>query len=336
MTRGINQKLCLLFMNRLTISTNSACRGLLLGIALLTVVASQARGETNLFTTHFEAAEGYDGTWTLEGQQGWLAEGTGGNGIVTNAFAGQGQQAYVGLFPPASTNESDLFVWQPINFSPLAAGLAVVKFSVLMSIEDSTVEAWDNFRWSVYNTQAERLFSIDFDNYYWDVSYQLDGTNDLVVTPVTFTNGIPYLLQVTMDFASNHWSATLGSRVIVTNQQISTVNALLNLGDVDAVWLIYNPEFPGDNRMIFDNYQITAESLAPPQPQLQLLSRTGDGTTLLRLLGQSGMRFAIDTATNFISWSALKTNVASDGYFDYIDTSATTSARRFYRGRWVP
>ncbi len=28
----------------------------------------------------------------------------------------------------------------------------------------------DNFRWSVYNNQAQRLFSIDFDNYYWDVS----------------------------------------------------------------------------------------------------------------------------------------------------------------------
>ena len=44
------------------------------------------------------------------------------NHVVTG---GQGQQAYVGYFPPAP-GYSNLFVWHPINFSPIAAGLPLV------------------------------------------------------------------------------------------------------------------------------------------------------------------------------------------------------------------
>ena len=300
------------------------------------LVAVSAHAETNVFATRFEAVEGYDGAFTLVGQQGWLGEGTGGNGIVTNFIAGEGQQAYIGYFPPMDTSESELFVWRPINFRPLAAGLPVVKFSVLMSIVDSSFGAWDYFQWRVYNLQTNRLFSLDFDNDSWVISYQLDGTNQLVATPLTFTNDQSYLLTVTMDFASNRWSATLDQQLLATNQPLTTVNAELSLGDVDAVWLIANPELPGDNYLLFDNYQLTAESRSPLRPRLQLLGRTGDGQTLLRLTGPSGTRFAIDATTNFTSWTPLKTNVTSDGSFDHIDTSASHSLQRFYRGRWVP
>lgn len=304
---------------------------------LFTGLTVHGWGATNVFSTRFEASEGYNGAWTLVGQQGWLGEGTGGNGLVTNSITGQGQQAYMGYWPPESTNEDLLVVWRPLRFNPLAANLPVVTFSVLMSIEDSSLNAWDNFRWSVYNAETNRLFSLDFDNYYRDVSYLLDGTNTLAVTPVTFTNGQPYLLTVTMHFASNRWSATLNGQLIATNLPITTVGVELTLGEIDALWLIYDPTSPGDNYMLFDNYQIIAENPGlPPQPRIQLLGHTGNGQTLLRLTGQSGARFAIDTTTNFATWTPLKTNVSSDGYFDLIDTPATTAPQRYYRGRWVP
>ncbi len=307
-----------------------------LGVALLAVSVVSGSCATNIFSTRFEVSEGYSTAWTLAGQQDWLGEGTGGNGIATNLIAGQGQQAYIGYYAPATTNEDYAVVWRPIGLHPVAANLPVVKFSVLMNIEDSTFEAWDNFRWSIYNQQTNRLFSLDFDNFYRDVSYLLDGANGLTNTPVTFTNGQAHLLTVTMNYASNRWSASLDSRLIATNLPMTTVNAELSLGEIDALWLIYDPEFPGDNDMLFDNFELTAESAGPPpRPRLDLLGRAGS-QTWLRLTGQSGTRFSIDATTNFTAWTALKTNVTSDGYFDYVDSPADPAPRRYYRGRWVP
>lgn len=289
---------------------------------------------TNLFSTQFETTEGYDINFELIGQAEWLGEGSGGNGLVTNFIASQGQQAYIGFFPPAA-NDDALFVWRPLNFAPLAAGLPVVQFSVLISFVDSANEEYDNFQWRVYNIQGQRLFTLDFDNYFTDVSYQLDGTNTLVQTGISFNHDVEYVLTVTMNFSANRWSARLGNSLLATNQPITTVNAALTLGDVDAVWWVFDPERPGDNFMLFDNYQITAELPSPPPPQLQLLGRTGDGQTLLRVTGQENARFAIEATTNWTHWIALKTNPISGGSFDYVDVAAPAFPQRFYRARWV-
>lgn len=303
--------------------------------ALLLALTCSATAQTNVFFTQFEAAQGYNTNSTLVGQNGWVGEGSGGNGLLSEFIPGQGQQAYIGFYPPVA-NDNYLAVWRPINFDALAANLPIVRFSVLMSLEDSFDGGWDYFRWSVYNREGNRLFSVEFDNYYLDVAYQLDGENDLVITPLTYTNAEPYTLTLTMNFASNRWSASLDHRLITTNQPITTVNAPLNLGDVDAVWIVDNPQAPGDNYMLFDNYQVTAESPVPPRPQLQLLGRSVAGETWLRLTGQSGARFSIDASTNLQAWTPLKTNVLSDGAFDYVDTAAPGFACRFYRARWVP
>jgi hypothetical protein len=105
---------------------------------------------------------------------------------------------------------------------------------------------------------------------------------------------------------------------------------------VDAVWAVFDPANPGDNYLLFDNYRITAEVLQPPAPRVQILGRTGDGQFLLRVLGESGARFAIEATTNLTQWTALKTNAITDGFFDYVDSSAPAFARRFYRARWSP
>src|SRR5215470_567005 len=92
---------------------------------------------TNIFSTQFESAQGYNPNLNLAGQNGWTKSGSGGNGLTNGFFSGQGQQAYVGLFPPAP-GYSNLFVWHPINFSPVAAGLPLVKFTTLMSVVGPT------------------------------------------------------------------------------------------------------------------------------------------------------------------------------------------------------
>jgi len=314
-------------------------RGCLLLAALAGFLTRGLATPTNIFSTQFEFAQGYTTNLDLAGQNGWIKYGTGGNGLVPNFIAGQGQQAYVGFSPPSGI-DSALFLLRPINFSPVAAGLPLVRFSTLMQIVDSTPtnNQFDFFQWSVYNIAGNRLFTLDFDNFSTNISYALDGTNSYVSTGVKFAPGANYTLTITMNFASNRWSATLNSFLLATNLPMTTTGLPITLGDVDAVWDVYDTNSPGDNFMLFDNYTLTAEALPttqPAQPRLTLLGRSG-GQTSLRLTGQSGSKFAIEASTNFVNWTALKTNLVSDGTFDYVDSSASALARRLYRARWVP
>jgi hypothetical protein len=279
--------------------------------------------------------EGYTTASNLVGQADWLGYGSGGNGILNEFIIGQGQQAYIGFSAP-DIGDDQLVAWQPLNFSPLAANLPSVKFSVLMNIVDSTNDSFDNFRWSVYNSQVDRLFSLDFDNYYTNVSYLLDGTNALVPTGVSFAPGSNYALLVSMNFASNRWSATLNNALLATNQPITTTHTALNLGDIDAVWLVYDTNAPGNNFMLFDNYRVTADALLVPPAQMQFLGRTGEGWALLRVFGPDGSRWAVEGTTNLLNWSALKTNVVSGISFDVVDTTAAGLRQRLYRARLVP
>jgi len=317
-------------------------RRCLTGLAWLTLsVASQPAviaAPTNIYFTQFESTEGYTLTNDLWGQNSWIGDGSGGNGILTNFFVGQKQQAYIGFSPP-NPGDDQLYVWHPVNFDPLAAGLPLVNFSVLMRVADSDNNEYDYFRWSVYNLEGNRLFSIEFDNYALQVNYQLNGSSPIVTNVATFNADQDYQLNLAMNFASNRWSATLGNALIATNQPINVANVPLNLGDVDAVWLVFNTNAPGNNYLLFDNYRITAETLTtPPVPpaQMRFLGRTSEGWSLLRVAGQDGSRWSLDATTNFVNWTHLRTNMISSGSFDYVDMSATPLSRRFYRARLVP
>lgn len=293
---------------------------------------------TNIFFTQFEAGEGYSTNADLWGQNSWTGAGSGGNGILSGFIPGQGQQAYIGFAPP-DPGSDQLYVWRPINFNPLAAGLPVINFSVLMRIADSSNTNYDYFRWSTYNMQGDRLFSIEFDVYALVVNYQLNGTNSVVTNRTAFVPDQDYVLNVSMNFASNRWSATLGNALVATNQPISTTAAPLNLGDVDAVWLVYDTNAPGDNYLLFDNYRITAQALTvPPVPpaRVQFLGRTAEGWSLLRVTGEEGSRWSLDATTNFVNWAYLRTNTITGGSFDYVDMTAAPLTRRFYRARLVP
>ncbi len=302
---------------------------ILAGISPLAATAA-----TNVYSTSFEAGEGYSTNLDLIGQNGWTGQGSGGNGVVTKFFPGQGQQAYIGFSPPNPTN-AQLFVWHPLNYTPLAANTPVVTFSVLMAITDSSNGEYDDFLWSVFNSRGDNLFALDFFNGDTGIYYLLGGDTSYVPTGRSFTNGVTYSLAITMNFSQNAWSATLDGRQLVTNAPITTTGATMDLGDVDAVWLPYYTNAPGDNYMIFDNYQVTAVGIAPPPATLQTFGRTSDGLFLLRLLGASGYAYAIDASSDLRQWTPLKTNVVTGGYFDMIDTTAPGFPLRFYRGRLV-
>ena len=124
----------------------------------------------------------------------------------------------------------------------------------------------------------------------------------------------------------------LAEQQAATNKAITTRGSPLNLGDIDAVWVVYDTTAPGDNFLVFDDYQVTG---VVPAPRLQMMGWVGQAPTV-RLFGQSNTTFAVEASTNLVNWTAIKTNVVTGTYFDYVDNGAVGLRRRFYRGRWVP
>ena len=308
-----------------------------LALVLLCFSARVAPGATaTIYATRFETAEGFSKAATLSGQKGWTNAGSGGNGILANYIAGLGQEAYIGFAAP-DPGYSSLAVWKPLNFDSSNASL--VHFSVTMSVIDSSTTNRDQFYWSVYNTAGSRLFSILFDNADLSIWHELDD-GLLYDTGWGFTNGVStngvYTLDLTMSFPSNRWTALLNGTKIVTNQPITTKSAPLNLGDVDAEWWLTITNKPGDNFLVFDNYTVTADALPAVIPSVQPPLTAGAGQRIVRVNGKNNVQYAVEASTNLVAWTSLKTNIATAGFFDYLDTGAIGLPRRFYRARWVP
>jgi hypothetical protein len=293
--------------------------------------------QTTVFSTGFELSEGYDQGFTLVGQPStstnvWVSFGSGGNGILTNFFEGQGQQGFIGFNPPTDTN--DVFsVWKPLNFVPLTNDLPGVTFSVLMQIDPSSSTNHDDFRWSVYNSEGKRFFSLDFDGVTKTVNYGLDDGLGLFSTGTGFDKSQPYELVITMNFKRNLWSATMNGLPVVNGKPITTAGSALDLGDIDAVWVIRAPDAPGNNYMFFDNYRIVADPISSIPPTLQIVSRLPNGASVLQLYGEPGLDYTIEASSDLVSWTAVKVVNATDGVVDYVDSTAANFNLRFYRAR---
>ena len=288
-----------------------------------------------IFSTGFEREEGYETGIQLSGQDGWLSYGSGGNGVVTNYFEGYGQQGFVGFNSPAPKDEF-LNVWNPIRLATVSSNEPIVRFYVLMQIVDSTNGQYDDFRWSVYNTDQHRLFSLDFDNSTLGISYGLDDDTGFVPTELSYDNDGFYDLVVTMDFARNTWSALINDVSLVASQSITTTGAKLNIGDIDAVWAIRKKGFPGDNYMLFDEYEIITSSRGAMQSRLEHLGFF-EGVARVRLYGEEGVNYVIEWSANLTDWEPLIEVLGpAGGVLDFEDTDAILFTHGFYRVRQNP
>lgn len=293
-----------------------------------------------LYATGFEYSEGFDAAYELPQHPGWLGDpydvspsAVNSSGVISNTMAPYSQEAFVGRLVP-NPSRSFVSVWRPVNHYP--TNKPVVHFEVQMTITSSSENRpnEDNFRWSVYNVEGHFLFEVDFDNFYKDVSFFLDD-GSTTVTPQTFANDVPFLFSIDMDFQANQWSASIENRPFITGLPITTTGAQLTLGDVDAVWAIYDAGAPGDNSMLFDNYRITAMPVGTDLAWIERLGFVGTAFAL-RLHGPDECLYAIETSVDLLTWTALKTNMVTAGSFDFIHSPAASSPARFYRARFVP
>jgi hypothetical protein len=183
-------------------------------------------------------------------------------------------------------------VGYPLDLRPLDRGLPIVTFSVQMAVFPSTTTNQEWFDWTAYNTDAKSLFAVEFPTGSGDlpVYYKL-GDGNYIKTGQSYSSGTAYTLTVTMDFASNRWSATLGAMMLVTNQPIVMGTNALTLQEMDADWLIRDAAYPGNDYMVFDQYQVTAAPAAAAGPATVYATRFDSSEGYhpgVGLVGQNG------------------------------------------------
>ena len=294
---------------------------------------------STIYSTGFETAEGYpnstkstpsNNSTSLSGTKGWAKSDTGGTGLLSSFFSGQGQAAYVGYVAPTGTSTS---VWQPINYTPAPA--EIITFSVQMQVKDSFQNVnRDMLRWSLRNTSGARLFSIDFNNSTKALTYTLDDNVARAnLAGSTFTNSNANTLTVTLDFAHNWWTATLSGTTLALSQQITTTGAALNLGDIDAVWSMITTK-AGNDYLVFDNYSITTS--APTYSIGVTASPANTGTVSGGGTYTSGSNIILTasplTGYAFNNWTENGTVVSTSANYALSATSNRTLVANFLPG----
>ncbi len=294
-----------------------------------------------ILQTGFEPGEGFSVNSGIDGINGWQAFPSGfvypGQGIMSDSFTilgrpGHGQQAYVGknwrggervsrvLFPT--------FLDPPPN--------TIIRATTLVSIMRSTNGSWDSFGFGFFNQDGNFLCNVLFDAITGFILYGSGETPDFNRSSAIFQRNRVHELEMTLDFASNRWSATLGTQTIVSNAPIlgsdSTVEA--NLGGFDAFWHILDTSSPGNNAMLFDDVLITQLGTAAPEMPAEFSART-ISESLVFLSWQEDLmaeRYEIQRSPDGMSnWMTIA-NLAEDKSF-HIDPYLTSNTVYHYRIR---
>lgn len=300
------------------------------------LVAAQERQV--LFYTGFETSEGYTAAeleLPLRGQKGWLGSGSGGNGLVRDFFLGLGQQAYIGYLPPAP-KDGFLVLWKPLDLPTPSPDRPIWRFSVLMQIVDSTNGQYDDFRWTFYNRDGITLFSIAFDNATTGIYFALGDSAEFVDTGYAFSNEAMYELEVILNFARNDWIARMNGVRIIDSQPISLEGVALDLGDVDAVWVVHDPQWAGDNYMLFDEYTVTVEPMTTIPPLVEPWGFNEDGEFQLLLHGERGERYAVEATEDLKQWTRIGEELLEEGWLLFTDPASGGRRHSFYRMVQVP
>lgn len=302
-----------------------------------------------LYETGFEPFEGFSADADLLGQGGWTGSASdlsgaaapeGGNGVLNTPIPGfSGQYAYIGFDAPAKT--ADFNLWHPVGLKPVNSPLPLIRFRVSFQIYFSTTDApnTDDFRWSIYNTDEHRFFSLDFDTSLQEVNFILDEKSPQIrPTGFGFDNEVPYDLEIDLNLQRNLWTARINGTVIVNAQPITTGSAAMTFGDADTVWVIRQPGNPGDNFMVFDDYRITLEPLTSIPPTVEPVGMLNTGAFVVRIKGEPGVTYRLEATQDLRTWSPVATGLAQSpsGFVDLQDTAAANFGNRNYRAISVP
>lgn len=280
--------------------------------------------------------------------------GLGYHGILTEAqhqVLGFGNAAYLGGNHLTSTTDRNVWLWRPVNLTPVASNQEIVTFSLNLGIMDSsTTSRRDNFEIHFYNnaTTPIRIGLLQFDNSSLDTNLQpnrriwrsyWNGTSlALINTNFTFLHQTTENLQVRINFRTNKWTATFGSVPLFQDQQFYNPSAgfqslsavRLRMYVQNSVPLSNPPQYlPGDNYMLFDDYAVRTD----PVTTTVSVEKSSTGQPKITWNEEAGYKYLLQWSPNCSSWFDLGTTRAPTTTADFIhtDTTIPVPVKRFYR-----
>lgn len=245
-------------------------------LAALVLIGGYFRGwlaatpsATGLFRCGFEVAEGFHAGQSLIGREGWMRGGwkgqlpNGGEGVAADLFPGSAQQAFIGGVAGGKTPGVHASLRRNVLFSPSPDGGAVVEMAWRQRVTDSSDGVRDNFEWLFNNQRGQLLGGLAFNNATCRIMSRRPD-NSLTDTGLAFERGHVYPVKLRLDFQARTWTAAVGDSTLGPFS-MADGNPGMTLGHLSATWwsVANNATAPGgpltgDNRMAFDDLEITA------------------------------------------------------------------------------
>jgi len=307
-------------------------------ILLLTPFVALKAGE--LYSTDFEDFTVGDNNWV--GTEGWLGteNENGVSFIDITAFNGSlGKTAGLGASQPSTRRISIL---KPLNHDHTLTGENIIEIESLIAIRDSQNDRYDDFYFSVFNSEGARLAAIRFDNQNSDEPnsqfgiWREDGVSQFD-TQVNFIHEELYDLFIRINLESNTWSADLGGIPLFTNDPFSSQSeASRNLGIVGYEWQLTSASLAlyGSNFLFVGDLRVTSrDEIAEPVSLAILPSPNG---VALEWQGKGGFSYQVEYSTDLKTWlddfpNSLLSSGLSSGTITFTDASSPQAQERFYR-----
>lgn len=333
----------------------------LLSATLLCACLFSARAAERYYTDFESFTPGYD---TVAGTDGWQGStnhtGLRLSGIdaeSTHGVIGLGNAAFLGgnsAIVPLSAGRT-VNIRRNIGIDPTALGEEIVTFRCLIGIKDSTGTTIgtkrDNFEFAVYNTSSQLLGSIQFDNSTLDPASATPKRNiyrtqwntgtqrfDLVNTNAVFLHDAIQQFEIRINFRSNRWSVSLDGIDIFEDLTFHGGSRTRNLGPIAAQMQIVGTSLtgspqPGDNYLLFDDWMVSTDTPASPQPTITRNASTGAVT--LTFAQEAGYQYLVRWSATLAGWqSSLPGSpftAAATGTGTFTDATASGRPTRFYR-----
>ena len=314
-------------------------------LALLFLIQT-IQGEI-LYDTDFDNFPAGANNWS--GNDGWISNDTtsGAQAIDENVLPSLLKTATLGFAQPTSRFT---FVALDLEYDHIASDKPVVEIDTLIGIEDSTNDRRDDFYFSIYNADGDRLASIRFDNESPDTPnsqfgiWRVSNTNQFD-TLFDFTLGELFNLVATVDLEKNVWSASIDEIPIFENAQFSNMDAPLDFGFLAFEWELASliPYNYGDNFLLVADLSIQSvdkNSHLPSSINRIEVTHQFDSLGGISLNWQTAVGWTdqVEYSNDLVTWfadlpgSTFK-NLVSPGGITFFYANDPAEAYRFYRVR---
>jgi hypothetical protein len=314
-------------------------------LALLFLIQT-IQGEI-LYDTDFDNFPAGANNWS--GNDGWISNDTtsGAQAIDENVLPSLLKTATLGFAQPTSRFT---FVALDLEYDHIASDKPVVEIDTLIGIEDSTNDRRDDFYFSIYNADGDRLASIRFDNESPDTPnsqfgiWRVSNTNQFD-TLFDFTLGELFNLVATVDLEKNVWSASIDEIPIFENAQFSNMDAPLDFGFLAFEWELASliPYNYGDNFLLVADLSIQSvdkNSHLPSSINRIEVTHQFDSLGGISLNWQTAVGWTdqVEYSNDLVTWFAdlpgsTFENLVSPGGITFFYAKDPAEAYRFYRVR---